>query len=251
MRPCLFFTLAALASVFANVGFGAEQKFRSGGQRVSLLELFTSEGCSSCPPAERWLAALRDAPGLWRDFVPLEFHVNYWDRLGWPDRFASREATDREYAHAAAWSSGSVYTPCFVRDGVEWRTHEKTLETLREKAGELTLVVIDDKTARAEFVPAKFSANETLELHVAILGSGFSTRVTGGENRGETLRHEFVVLTLATNSLSASDHATFTTEFALPRPKIADAPRLAAAAWVTRRNELTPLQATGGWMEKR
>ena len=81
MRPLLFLLLAPVAV------FAAEPRtFRSGPRPVPLLELFTSEGCSSCPPAEAWLGELRHDPGLWRDFVPVAWHVNYWDRLGWPDR---------------------------------------------------------------------------------------------------------------------------------------------------------------------
>ena len=55
-------------------------------QRVGLLELYTSEGCSSCPPAEAWLSTLKQDPGLWKNYVPVNFHVTYWDNLGWPDR---------------------------------------------------------------------------------------------------------------------------------------------------------------------
>src|SRR4051812_20605432 len=119
MRPFLFSVIAVCTAV--SISAAAEQRFTSGSNRVSLIELYTSEGCSSCPPAERWLGSLRDAPGLWRDFVPVALHVNYWDRLGWPDRFATREFTQREYAYAAKWDGSSVYTPCVVRDGAEWR----------------------------------------------------------------------------------------------------------------------------------
>ena len=68
-------------------------KFSSGGTRTHLVELYSSEGCSSCPPAEKWLGDLRDEAELWRDFVPVAFHVVYWDHLGWRDRFASKEVT--------------------------------------------------------------------------------------------------------------------------------------------------------------
>ncbi|MDQ3115241.1 MAG: DUF1223 domain-containing protein [Verrucomicrobiota bacterium] len=76
--------------------------------RTHLLELFTSEGCSSCPPAEAWLSKLKDDPGLWRDFVPLAFHVDYWDRLGWRDPFASKVWTSRQYEYSARWKSSNV-----------------------------------------------------------------------------------------------------------------------------------------------
>ena len=61
----------------------AELVFSSGEQHVALIELFTSEGCSSCPPADHWLSALKSEPGLWKDFVPVAFHVDYWDDIGW------------------------------------------------------------------------------------------------------------------------------------------------------------------------
>src|SRR5580698_8345911 len=92
----------------------------SGMGRVAVIELYTSEGCSSCPPADHWLEALRNQRGLWRDFVPIGFHVNYWDNLGWKDRFASRPFTQRQYALAGTWGGNSVYTPCFAFDGKEW-----------------------------------------------------------------------------------------------------------------------------------
>ncbi|MEN9676720.1 MAG: hypothetical protein RIS76_2616 [Verrucomicrobiota bacterium] len=86
-----------------------------------MIELFTSEGCSSCPPAEKWLGSLGDQPGLWRDFVPVAFHVDYWDGLGWADRFASVENTRRQERYATHWRNRGVYTPGFVLNGTEWR----------------------------------------------------------------------------------------------------------------------------------
>src|SRR5271163_2312476 len=98
----------------------AAEHFASGPGRVALIELYTSEGCSSCPPADAWLGGLKDKAGLWDEFVPVQFHVNYWDNLGWKDRLATRDFTAREYAYSSAWGSSSVYTPCFVRNGLEW-----------------------------------------------------------------------------------------------------------------------------------
>lgn len=252
MRP-FFFWLVAMGATLApgRSRLAAETRFTSGTARVSLLELFTSEGCSSCPPAERWLSSLREAPGLWRDFVPLAFHVNYWDRLGWPDRFASREFTDRERAYAAAWNSVSVYTPCFVRDGAEWHPNGSPPAPLPEKTGVLTAALFDAKTCRVEFTPKPADPKENLEVHIAILGSGFVSKVTAGENRGETLLHEFVVLALESHPLARNaERDVHEGEFALPRGRSVDAPRSAIAVWVTRRGGLSPLQAVGGWLDR-
>ena len=178
------FLLAGLAVVtMATAARSAEPvRFTSGPARVSLVELYTSEGCSSCPPAERWLGQLRDAPGLWRDFVPVAFHVDYWNRLGWPDRFSTRDFTQREYAYAAAWGSESVYTPCFVRDGAEWRNRgEKISAVGGAPAGALT-ASYDGAVLRAEFAPARPRAGEQFEIHAALLGGGIVSKVTAGEN---------------------------------------------------------------------
>jgi hypothetical protein len=218
---------------------GEAVEFASGTNRTSLIELFTSEGCSSCPPAERWLATLRDEPGLWRDFVPVAFHVDYWNRLGWPDRFSTREFTQREYDYASAWASPSVYTPCVVRDGAEW-TGSRTLAPSGTAAGKLT-VRYDGITLHAEFSPAVPPAGVIFEVHAAILGGGIISKVSGGENRGETLHHEFIALKLV--------HGPLGQGVKLLVPKVAGVPRYALAVWITRRGESTPLQATGGWLD--
>jgi hypothetical protein len=242
MRPFLFL-VAALAGSFGFPAAGEAEpvRFTSGPARVSLVELYTSEGCSSCPPAEKWLGKLREAPGLWRDFVPVAFHVDYWNRLGWPDRFSTRGFTERQYAVAAAWGTQSVYTPCFVRDGAEWRAREVpgSAGANGVKAGALT-VNYDGAILRAEFVPAE-GASAAYELHAAILGGGIVSKVTAGENRGETLKHEFIALAL-TQGVPGRD-------LALAVPPVTGVPRHALAVWVTRRGSLVPVQATGGWLD--
>src|SRR5262249_16012523 len=77
--------------------------FESCEMQSQLLELFTLEGCSSCPPAEKWLSALKSSSYLWKKAVPIAFHVDYWDHLGWRDRFAKPEFTSRQQRYAAAW----------------------------------------------------------------------------------------------------------------------------------------------------
>ena len=114
-------SLALSGTVLAGAS-GAQFEFQSGEKQVPLVELYTSEGCSSCPPAEAWMGRLKDAPDLWKGFVPVAFHVDYWNSLGWKDRWSSPEFTERQRAYAEAWKSESVYTPCFVVNGKEAAT---------------------------------------------------------------------------------------------------------------------------------
>jgi hypothetical protein len=214
--------------------------FSSGENRVHLLELYSAEGCSSCPPAEAWLGELRDAPGLWRDFVPVSFHVDYWDRLGWRDRFANKAYTARQYAYADRWHSENVYTPEFVLDGAEWRTRSNSgLIFPAEKAGVLSVVCANNGTCQITF-----AASSDYEAHAALLGGGITSTVRAGENRGQTLRHEFVTLALKSALLN---HGSI--ELKLPRVADAGITRHALAVWITKRSELAPVQATGGWLE--
>ncbi len=224
-------------------------RFSSGTSRVALIELYTSEGCSSCPPADSWLGALADKPGLWRDFVPIEFHVNYWDGLGWKDRLSTRAFTAREYAYSAAWGSPNVYTPCFVRNGAEWKPLLGSPGADTATSGVLSVEMDGDGLCRVAFQPAPGAQDARYEVHVALLGGGLTSKVTAGENGGRTLTHEFVVLGLSEGALSleaAGGPARAT--LSLPKPLVGDAARRAVAAWVVRSGDLTPLQATGGWL---
>lgn len=234
MRALFFFLLIATV-----VRGGTTQTFRSGDHHTHLLELFSSEGCSSCPPAESWLGALRDDSGLWRDFVPVAFHVDYWDRLGWRDRFARPEFTARQYAYAGAWGSDTVYTPGFVLDGAEWRRGSPP-RVGGEAAGVLTVDWAEDGMCRVAFAapPGEY------EVHGAILGAGIVSSVRAGENSGRTLRHDFVVL-----DMHAAPFVDGKTVLQLPRSPDRTVSRQAIAVWVTRRGDLAPVQATGGWLD--
>src|ERR1700758_1185011 len=98
---------------FAGTSPTHETIFESGVVQTTLIELFTSEGCSSCPRAEKWLSGLKSNPDLWKRTIPVAFHVDYWDHLGWRDRFSKLEFTERQQYYAAAWRNDSVYTPGF------------------------------------------------------------------------------------------------------------------------------------------
>ena len=213
-----------------------DRVFESGPTRTHLIELFTSQGCSSCPPAEAWLSKLKNQPRLWKDFVPVAFHVDYWDRLGWRDPFASKEWTARQYQYSAFWKSEGVYTPGFVLDGRELM--ERNVPTSStDKPGILKLSIVNDK-ALAAFAPAD-GATKDVDLHVAALGFDLSTKPTAGENSGRNLRQDFVVLSLVNGKMSGGKVEI---EF---KP---DSRAGAIAAWVTSPNQIEPIQAIGGWL---
>src|ERR1043166_2112982 len=127
---CLYLFIFLSGAAFLSAEVRAQQPgsataatttFESGDTQTALVELFTSEGCSSCPPAEKWLSAFKSNPDLWKKTVPVAFHVDYWDHLGWTDRFAKPEFTVRQQRYAAGFGGDSVYTPGFVINGKEWR----------------------------------------------------------------------------------------------------------------------------------
>jgi hypothetical protein len=243
--------LAATVLAAATTAFGADlHRFSSGPARVSLIELYTSEGCSSCPPADQWLGSLRDRQGLWTSFVPVEFHVNYWDSLGWKDRLSTKAFTSRQYAYASSWGSGNVYTPCFVRDGGEWKPSWGAPGASQVNAGLLAVEIADDGTCTAEFSPAPASRIQGgYKVHIALLGGGIASRVTAGENSGETLNHEFVVLGLSERVLlTPAVGSPMKATLGLPKPSVPDATRRAFAAWVTSEDDQASIQATGGWL---
>ena len=215
--------------------------FESGETQTTLIELFTSEGCSSCPPADAWLSKLKDNPDLWKRVVPVAFHVDYWNRLGWPDRFSRPEFTDRQHRYAAAWRIDSVYTPNFVVNGQEWKGwfNNGMLSTRPAKTGKLR-VTISSSDVAATFESAQ---TEPLKLQVALLGTNLESDVKRGENSGRKLRHDFVVLDLIqTDMTKESSH--WTGSMALPKQSGDEKPS-ALAAWISAKG--VPIQATGGW----
>jgi hypothetical protein len=221
--------------------------FASGSNQSALIELYTSEGCSSCPPAESWLSRLKDDSGLWKRFVPVAFHVDYWDRLGWRDRFSSKRWTERQSRYAALWRSESIYTPAVVVNGHEerdWRSVQFS-QPNENQAGVLKVVSSDAKGFAVEFRAPTGSKGEW-DAHLALLGSEITTDVRAGENSGRNLKHDFVILDLQDAEMK-SDSGVASARLTIDGSS-ETVPRRAIAAWVTARGELAPRQATGGWL---
>jgi hypothetical protein len=178
---------------------------QSGPATAALVELYTSEGCNSCPPADRWLSALPSA-GFGPDrVVPLALHVDYWDYIGWKDPFAKPLFAARQRELSAIARSRVVYTPQVVLAGKDyrgWPARSRFAEAVaavnRAPARAAISLALEPSGTGAFEVTATASVpkradREDAALFVAVYENGLSTRVTAGENRGATLQHDFVV----------------------------------------------------------
>jgi hypothetical protein len=230
-----------LAMAAATGTLAGEVVFESKPARTHLIELYTSEGCSSCLPAEEWMSGLKNQPRLWQDIVPIAFHVDYWDHLGWKDPFASKIWTERQADYSVRWKGESVYTPAFALDGKEWH-YGKLPAPATEAPGVLKIIVNGDR------VTATFKASNgegRYDIHLARLGFSLMADVTAGENNGRKLMHDFVVLGLTHETMKSGAK-----ELRLPAPSTISTidQRTAIAAWVTQAGQIEPIQAVGGWL---
>lgn len=175
----------------------------NGVARVALLELYTSEGCNSCPPADRWVSSLP------RSLVPdklvvLAFHVDYWNYLGWEDRFSQKNFTTRQQALVRANRLRTAYTPQLALNGRDYRRSGDIRAQVADINAQPAGVQIRLNASRtvsslritAIAEPTRTSSNEPMELYVALYENNLETEVKAGENRGERLRHDYVVRTL-------------------------------------------------------
>lgn len=169
-----------------------------------VVELFTSQGCSSCPPADDLLGALAEAADAGAGILPLAYHVDYWDYLGWKDPFASSDWTDRQRAYGRAQQARSVYTPQIMvqgREGMVGSRRGSVLDSIRRQAAAASPVQVTARARRegdqlALDISAKVTgptgADEVLVL-VPVYQDGQRTDVRAGENHGRRLKDERVV----------------------------------------------------------
>ena len=168
----------------------------------NVVELYTSEGCSSCPPADQWLAALPRGESV----LALAFHVDYWDHLGWRDRFASPAHTARQYALQAGSGARFVYTPQVLVNGRDWPgwRHSDTLPGASASAVALR-VVQEGRRFSAEVGTRQ--ERGPLSGYWALLEDTHRSRASAGENAGRELRHDHVVRQVSAVEAWSSDQA--------------------------------------------
>jgi hypothetical protein len=191
----------SLVNLTVQPAIAAECSAQSGAATVPLLELFTSEGCSSCPPADKWLSDLKPDT---KKIIPLAFHVDYWDYIGWKDKFSKAEYSNRQRKTAAFAGVGFVYTPQFVLSGRDFKGADisrlnqavsasqklasranLSLNAISQTNGEITL------KATAQAVNPNDINNA--DIFIAIYENKLVSQVNAGENNGRVLKHDYVV----------------------------------------------------------
>ena len=208
----------ALIGLVLGIGLFGHPAEGDDKQPFALVELFTSEGCSSCPPADELLGEIAaGAQKGRRRIFPLGFHVDYWDYLGWKDSFSNPAYTQRQHVYADALRASSLYTPQMIVNGFEGFVGsdrrralgviEKALTRPAQVAVSLRVSTAQDSNSYAiEYgvTPVPVGA----VLNVALVQGGLVTKVTSGENAGRTLRHENVVRLFRTVSLGPDGKGT-------------------------------------------
>jgi hypothetical protein len=225
MRPVKVFGFAALfgaaaLALTAFINVKLLKKVNDVNKGFAVVELFTSEGCSSCPPADELVAKIekesKDKP-----VYILAFHVDYWNRLGWKDQFSSADFSKRQRDYASYLKLQGVYTPQIVVNGQKEfvGSQEGTLRNaIRAGLGkaatarvELNVSTIDQKQAGLKY--AVEGADKNTVLQVAVLEKAATSKVAGGENNGRTLSHVQIVRRLQQVALKANNG---TASIALP-----------------------------------
>ena len=184
-------------------GWASECVARSSSATAALVELYTSEGCSSCPPADRWLSKLGRSGLRQGVVVPLALHVDYWDYIGWRDPFARHRFSLRQRELAALRRAGFVYTPQVLLQGRDFRAwgsaefNDRVARINGQPAqADIRLVIVSvGKDSLAVEVRAELRAPKqapSAALYLASYASGLVSRVQAGENEGRTLTHDFV-----------------------------------------------------------
>jgi hypothetical protein len=198
-RVARYASAASLALASASMWLYAQPraqqsacKSESGALVPAIVELYTSEGCNSCPPADQWLS--RMVASATPNVIPLAFHVDYWDYIGWKDAYAKAAYGERHSALVSANGSRTVYTPqVFVngRDDRSWYQIATPNATTPARAKVSAEVEWSATGIRLRGIV--LDAKETLRIRYAVTENGIQTAVKAGENKGETLKQDAIV----------------------------------------------------------
>ncbi|MFZ6722451.1 DUF1223 domain-containing protein [Undibacterium sp. Ji49W] len=222
MKPLVLITL--LASVASDPLQAADICSKSSpNHTVALLELYTSEGCDSCPPADKTISRLYQSTGLNSDqVIPVSLHVDYWDYLGWKDIFAKQLFTERQHSLADLAGSRSVYTPEIFLAGKEMRNWRNGLtddiKRINQKPATASLRLGIEKLADNKlYVNLQGNSMQDARLYFSLVEQGLVSKIQAGENRGATLQHDYVAREWGeAYRLSAGKAASYAAQLGIP-----------------------------------
>jgi hypothetical protein len=192
-------------SVMPIAAIAAECGARSGDHAVPLLELYTSEGCSSCPPADKWLSSIAAAGFSADKVVPLAFHVDYWDYIGWKDRFAKADFSARQRQAATLGRAAFVYTPQVLLNGSDFRGWQQNshftqavASSLKQPARanlglNLSALASGEISVNASAQTIQPEDRKNADVFIAVYENKLKSMVSAGENSGRELSHDYVV----------------------------------------------------------
>jgi hypothetical protein len=220
---------------------------------TNVIELYTSEGCSSCPPADKWLSQLKSKPDLFKRFIPMAFHVDYWNQLGWTDRFSNKANSQRQHIHKQEGNISQVYTPGIMINNKEWRGWFKGKRTWTITQSPIGILKVnhnkESQQLKINFSPEQTIGEQVLQLNIAILGMGLSNEIKTGENRGQELKHDFVVLTHSQQQVSIDPNNNKQQwQASLPDVPESGQRQSALVVWLSASDSQYIIQATGGYL---
>ena len=249
MRLSSLHALSAIVLLGASFAVGADKSNPQGlnpqsGTVPVLVELFTSEGCSSCPPADAMLVNLdRMQPVPGAQIIVLSEHVDYWNHDGWMDRYSSSAITQRQDEYKPRFKLNDVYTPEMVVDGdtqfngSDAKAAVHAIEEARSKPKvgvRISSVSVDGKAVHlhvdADALPASSGVHKA-DIFVAIALNSAESQVLRGENKGRDIKHVAVALTV-TKVGTAEDHGSFSRDVVVKLPNAAEAANLRVIAFV-------------------
>jgi len=209
MKTLLAISLLMVCTI-ANAQTDEPRYFESKAHKTSLLELYTSEGCSSCPPAEKWLARIPQTVLDQSAIIPLTFHVTYWDYIGWKDKFASQQYDHRQRKMVIQEGGSTVYTPQFFINSRTQRGIDRALNKLvRSKKQPSRLMIkaavteTDQKlNINLSLEPLLKGLDKVVRVNVAAFENDIRSVIEAGENEGRVSQHQYVVRELKTALMS-------------------------------------------------
>ena len=184
----------------------------------TVIELYTSEGCDSCPPADQWLSQTVARTGAAKDgnVIPLAFHVDYWDYIGWKDAFAQPSFAQRQTTLARSGGASGVYTPQVFINGKDDRSWQRGAALASGTPASVKFNLTSQWQGDGVVLSGKLAdGNPAIRLRYAVTENGLVTAVKAGENKGVTLRHDAVVR--AHGTLTADTSGAFSATVRIPR----------------------------------